>query len=168
MDRIWYQGSSVANWARLHILLKKGFFMNSYDEPYMQGQRTREPFIGPYQPYPFYPYLSWTDEKTRDRRRFQDLYPSMARQIQPLVEEECDRQEYDGSFMFDEYPDRFLLRRAVRRICDQLDKRTYQDELRMQESDQAEWIEDLVTVMLLNEMYQRRCRRRDRRFGGIF
>ena len=142
--------------------------MNSYDEPYMQGQRSPESFFGTYQQYPFYPYLPWADEKTRDRRRFQDLYPSMARQVQPLVEEECDRLEYEGSFMFDEYPDRFLLRRVSRRICDRLDKRLYQDDVMMQESSGKDWTEDLVMVMLLDEMYQRRCRRRERRFGRVF
>lgn len=142
--------------------------MNPYDEPYMQGQRSREPYFGPYQPYPFYPLLSWTDEKARDQRRFQELYPSLARKIQPLVEEECDRMEYDGSFMFDEYPDQLLIRRLSRRIYDKLDKQMYQDDVMMQEVTGRNWLEDFVTVMLLNEMYQRRCRRRDRRCGIFF
>ena len=68
--------------------------MNPYDG--------NQPFFRTYQPYPFYPFLPWTDEKTRDKRRFQELYPSLARQIQPLVEEACDRMEYEGSLMFDE------------------------------------------------------------------
>ena len=89
--------------------------MNFYDEP-------RFPFNS-YQSYPFYPFLPWADEKTRDRRRFQELYPSLARQIQPLVEEACDRMEYEGSFMFDEYPDKLLLRRLSRRIYEKLDKK---------------------------------------------
>ena len=38
----------------------------------------------------------------------------------------------------------------------------------MQEAAGPEWLEDLVTVLLLNEMYQRRCRRRERRFGREF
>ncbi len=134
--------------------------MNPYDG--------NQPFFNYYQPYPFYPFLPWADEKTRDRRRFQELYPSLARQIQPLVEEACDRMEYEGSLMFDEYPDRLLLRRLSRRICDKLDKENYRDDLMMQEAAGPEWLEDLVTVLLLNEMYQRRCRRRERRFGREF
>ena len=134
--------------------------MNPYDG--------NQPFFRTYQPYPFYPFLPWTDEKTRDKRRFQELYPSLARQIQPLVEEACDRMEYEGSLMFDEYPDRLQLRRLSRRICGKLDKEAYRDDLTMQEAAGPEWLEDLVTVLLLNEMYQRRCRRRERRFGGAF
>ena len=92
----------------------------------------------------------------------------MARKIQPLVEEACDRMEYDGSFMFDEYPDQLQLRRLSRSIYEKLDKRTYQDDVMMQEVTGRNWLEDFVTVLLLNEMYQRRCRRRDRRFGPVF
>ena len=134
--------------------------MNFYDRP--------KPSFNPYQSYPFYPFLPWADEKTRDRRRVQELYPAMARKIQPLVEEACDRMEYDGSFMFDEYPDQLLLRRLSRSIYEKLDKRTYQDDVMMQEVTGRNWLEDFGTVLLLNEMYQRRCQRRDRRFGPAF
>ena len=139
---------------------KKDIFMNFYDEPQSR--------FDAYQPYPFYPFLSWADEKTRDQRRFQELYPAVARKIQPLVEEACDRLEYDGSFMFDEYPDQLLLRRLSRSIYEKLDKKTYQDDLMMQEVTGTNWLEDFVTVMLLNEMYQRRSRRRDRKFRRFY
>ena len=81
------------------------------------------------------------DEKTRDKRRFQELYPSLARQIQPLVEEACDRMEYEGSLMFDEYPDKLLIRRMVRSIYEKLDKGAYQDELAAQENTGKNWTE---------------------------
>ena len=100
--------------------------MNFYDEP--------KPSFQPYQSYPFYPFLPWADEKTRDRRRFQELYPSLARQIQPLVEEACDRMEYEGSFMFDEYPDQLTIHRLSRNIYEKMDKKTYQDDVMMQEA----------------------------------
>jgi hypothetical protein len=32
------------------------------------------------------------------------------------VEEECDKMEYEGSLMFDEYPDRLMLEQIVKRI----------------------------------------------------
>ena len=60
--------------------------MNPYYEPYMQGQNPA-PYTSSYPPYPFYSFLPWEDEKLRDQRRFKELYPSVARQIQPLVEE---------------------------------------------------------------------------------
>lgn len=134
--------------------------MNPYYEPY--------PYFTPYPTYPFCPVCPWEDEKERDQRKFKELYPAVARQIQPLVEEECDRMEYEGSFMFDEYPDQLQTRRVCRRIYDKMDKTKYQDELMMQEAPGQNWIEDLVTVMLLNEMYRRRCRRRDRQCSRMY
>lgn len=92
----------------------------------------------------------------------------MARKIQPLVEETCDRMEYEGSIMFDEYPDKLQLRRLSCGICGKLDKKTYQDDVMMQEVTGQNWLEDFVMVLLLDEMYQRRLRRRERRFGGYF
>ena len=141
--------------------------MTPYYDQYMQGQNPY-PYFNPFPAYPFCPMCPWEDEKVRDQRKFKELYPALARQIQPLVEEECDRMEYDGSFMFDEYPDQLQIRRISRRIYDKMDKRDYQDDLMMQEIGGRNWMEDLVTMMLLNEMYQRRCRRRDRRCNWMF
>jgi len=141
--------------------------MNPYYAQYMQGQNPY-PYQNPFPAYPFSPMCPWEDEKARDQRKFKELYPALARQIQPLVEEECDRMEYDGSFMFDEYPDQLQIRRISRRIYDKLDKQTYRDDLMMQQVGGRNWMEDFVTMMLLNEMYQRRCRRRDRRCNWMF
>ena len=134
--------------------------MTPYYEPY--------PYFNPYQPSSFCPIRPWEDEKARDQRKFRELYPALARQIQPLVEEECDRMEYDGSFMFDEYPDQLQIRRVSRRIYSKLNKKDYEDDLMMQETNGRNWMEDFVTMMLLNEMYQRRCRRRDRRCNWMY
>ena len=141
--------------------------MPPYYEQYMQGQNPYL-YFNPYPMYPFCPLRPWEDEKARDQRKFKELYPALARQIQPLVEEECDRMEYDGSFLFDEYPDQLMIRRMSRRIYDQIDKRDYRDDMMMQETGGRNWMEDFVTVMLLNEMYHRRCRRRDRRCNWMY
>ena len=44
------------------------------------------------------------------------LYPNTAKLIQRAVEDECDKLEYDGSVMFDEYPDKTSLDRIIDRI----------------------------------------------------
>ena len=122
--------------------------MNPYDG--------NQPFFRTYQPYPFYPFLPWTAEKPRDKRRFQELYPSLARQIQPLVEEACDRMEYEGSLMFDEYPDRLSLLRQAKSVW---------EEARAQENfeePEPKWeqLQDLIGVLLLQEMLRRRKKNR--------
>ena len=140
--------------------------MNPYYEKYMRGPY---PDTKPYPVYPFCGVCPWENEKEKDHRRMQELYPSLARQIQPLVEEECDRMEYDGSFMFDVYPDRLQLLRLTDRIYDQIDKKSLQDDVMIQSVDSHKgWLKDMISVMLLNEMYQRRCRRRDRRCNWLY
>lgn len=52
----------------------------------------------------------------RDMERMKELYPEEAKRIQKLVEEECDQMEYEGSMMFDEYPDRLMLKVICERI----------------------------------------------------
>ena len=47
------------------------------------------------------------------------LYPAAAKRLIPYIEEECDRMEYEGSMMYDEYPDQLQLRLMCRRIYDQ-------------------------------------------------
>ena len=114
--------------------------------------------FGMYQAYPFYPFLPWEDEKTRDQRRFRELYPMLARRVQPLVEKACDMQEYEGSFMFDEYPDRLSLLRKSQEVWEQAQKRENFGE----NSPDWEQIRDLIGVLLLQEMLVRRKKKRRR------
>lgn len=74
------------------------------------------------------------------------LLPKEARNIQEHVEEMCDRMEYDGSPMFDCYPDRVTVEKIVKDIC----------------GDNCEnpYIPALVQVLLCKEMGSRRERRR--------
>ena len=107
-------------------------------------------------------------EYEKDMDRMKELYPKEVKQITELVDEECDKMEYEGSLMFDEYPDRMMLERVTDRI--------YQ---RMQEKENSLTAEQyygppplppppgrndpmygLIGVMLSNEMYRRRCRHR--------
>ena len=67
-------------------------------------------------------------EYERDMERMKELYPQEAKRIQRLVEEECDKLEYEGSMMFDEYPDRVMLKV----ICD----RIYQNALNAPETQE--------------------------------
>ena len=60
-------------------------------------------------------------EEKRDRRDVEymkSMYPMSAKKILPYVEEECDRMEYEGSMIYDEYPDRLLLYLMAGRIYD--------------------------------------------------
>ena len=55
-------------------------------------------------------------EDEMDTRRLRELYPLMARRLQPYVEEVCTRLEYPGSMMYDEYPDQLSLLRKSKEV----------------------------------------------------
>lgn len=59
--------------------------------------------------YMAYPMpLLYDDERQnqRDYEYMKSVYPGTAKRLIPYIEEECDRLEYTGSVMYDEYPDR--------------------------------------------------------------
>lgn len=78
---------------------------------------TKMPF---YMAYPMQTVYLEEMEYDRDMQKLKEMYPKEVRSIQEMVEDECDKMEYDGSLMFDEYPDRIMLKQIVKRIYDEV------------------------------------------------
>lgn len=119
--------------------------------------------------YPLYGYDS-CEELDKDAAYIKQLYPSKARAILPYVESECDQLEYDGSVMFDEYPDKVALDRIIDRIYEKvkdLDEEETQVEAKSiyfyPQRRYGSGLRDLVNLLLLNEIFNRRRRYRSRR-----
>lgn len=130
----------------------------------------KKPF---YEAYPMQSLYMTELEYERDMERMKELYPSEAKKIMEYVEDECDRMEYEGSLMFDEYPDRLMLRRICDRVYDKVsDTATSEPAAEAEEQEVEEVFEqqrrrrgsrngglyNLIEVLLYNEMYKRRCR----------
>lgn len=121
-----------------------------------------------YMPYPMQMQSSYLSEMEyeKDLERMKELYPQDVKKIQKYVDEECDRMEYEGSIMFDEYPDRTMLNIVCRNIMDKIQNGENDKELESSEfrdrrrPPHRDGLSDLVEVLLYNEMYKRRCRRR--------
>lgn len=115
-------------------------------------------------------------EEKRDRRDvdyMKSIYPMSAKKILPYVEEECDRMEYEGSMIYDEYPDRLFLYMMAGRIYDRMKEGEKKEiameiekeqvetqDLKRKKRDREETIMDLVQILLYQEIVQRRCRHR--------
>ena len=95
-------------------------------------------------------------EDEMDSRRLQELYPIMARRLQPYVEEVCGRLEYPGSMMYDEYPDRLSLLHQAKAVWQAALAQENFEEPR----PQWEQMQDLIGVLLLQEMLRRRKKKR--------
>jgi dGTP triphosphohydrolase len=115
--------------------------------------------------YGLYPYpdLYMSElEGERDLQYLMQMYPKDAKQIQKKVEKACDKLEYEGSMLYDEYPDRV----SMLLICDQIAGEMMAEEAGdgpVQPMEPAR--RSLLEVLLYNEMHKRRCERRgNRRF----
>ena len=105
--------------------------------------------------YMTYPMpLFYDDERKRrnDWEYMKSIYPSTAKRLMPYIEDECDRIGYDGSMMYDEYPDQLQLRMMCRRIYRKASEK---------EENPGKWLEDLIQVMTYQELYQRRSEHRE-------
>ena len=80
-------------------------------------------------------------------------YPQTVQRIQERVEEECDLLDYEGSRLYDEYPDKYMLYHLSSRI-----KESIQPEL-ISEAVRESFLDELIQVMLYQEISRRRCRR---------
>lgn len=134
-----------------------------------------------YMAYPMQSLYMTEMEYEKDMERMKELYPSEAKRAAGYIEEECDRLEYEGSMMFDEYPDRLMLRRICDRVYEKVtQERMTQEQVAQEEVTQQQACRDcdsdrkreprpnrrreddgmwnLIEVLLYNEMYKRRCR----------
>ena len=97
-----------------------------------------------------------------DFEYMKSMYPDAAKQLLPYIEDECDRVAYEGSVMFDEYPDQLQLHLMGRRVYDRAEKDQVIEKLIRSEGKGADesWIRDLIQVMLYQEIYKRRSDQR--------
>jgi hypothetical protein len=120
--------------------------------------------------YMAYPMpVQYDDEKIeqRDFEYMKSMYPMAVKRILPFVEEECDRMAYQGSVIYDEYPDQLQMHLMVNRIYDKIKKQKPKDdfEMEMQVSGPDENLRNLVQILLFHELFRRRSRsRRSKRF----
>ncbi len=107
--------------------------------------------------YMAYPMPFQYDDNRIERMDFEylkSMYPDLAKKILPFVEDECDRMSYEGSMIYDEYPDQLQIRLMCNRVYDKVKK---------QENLTDANLKDVVQLILFQELFRRRCERRKRR-----
>lgn len=119
----------------------------------------------------YYPSAYQGNRLRDDMYYMKSQYLPMSIEILGYVEEECDMLEYDGSIMFDEYPDKTGVEQIAARIYD---KAKYLENFFMPVYEEDEvfeaskhctscrgqdnWLKNLIQVVLLGEMNYRRQR----------
>jgi len=103
------------------------------------------------QPLPFYMshpgYFSPRQEEKllQDLEYLQQMYPDVIKRYQRRIAEVLDKADYEGSMIYDEYPDRLSLLHLAETICGILQR----------EEENAPG-EDVIRILLLDEVYKRR------------
>lgn len=111
---------------------------------------------------PFYmaystPYfMQEEDSVLRDLEYLQQMYPTQAKKLQKRIAEVVDTMDYEGSLLYDEYPDKWQLYRLAQSVVVIL-KQEEEENGEAQTSEELwEWIESMVQVILFYEIYKRR------------
>lgn len=133
-----------------------------------------------YRAFPFYSgyqgYGQWrqTPEVSEDRiiedlEYLQQMYPSYAKKYQSVIGSVVDKMDYDGSFIYDQYPDKLTMQRMVSSIMtiiksneegenNEATNETPSERVPWQEKEP--WIRELVTLVMYYEILARRRKRK--------
>lgn len=98
-----------------------------------------------YMTYPGYYGPGQEELLIQDMEYLQQMYPEAVRRYQKRISEVLDRADYEGSMIYDEYPDRYSLRALAGSIHKIL-----------QREEAEPPTEELIQVLLFNEVYKRR------------
>ncbi len=117
-----------------------------------------------YMAYPLPLYYQEEDTVTRDLEYLQQMYPLEAKKYQKIIADTLDRLDYEGSMIYDEYPDRWQIYRLTQLIVDKIKKMESEAESQEiqetggNESAQKDWdrITEFVQVLLCYEIYRKR------------
>lgn len=107
--------------------------------------------------YMTYPTVVYTKENgmVEDLEYFQQMYLNGARMLQREIVKSISILDYDGSMIYDAYPDQFMLRRLSAKLLDKMKKQTKPEDPLYKVLVQ-EGIDELVFLILLNEVLKRR------------
>ena len=121
--------------------------------------RDRIPF---YMTYPIQNMYLTEMEYEKDMERMKELYPKEVKVLQEMIEKRCDEMEFEGSRMYDENPDRYMLEEEARRLYERFIREGMRDDMRMQQNRHYEdnWLRSLIGILFHDEIYRRRCRNR--------
>lgn len=105
--------------------------------------------------YPMPLFYEEEDTVMRDLEYLQEMYPKEARRYQQKIIRILDRFDFDGSVIYDEYPDRLTLYKMAQDIMAVIEKED-RDEGKETDAVQKPHIIELVQILMIYEIYRRR------------
>ena len=101
---------------------------------------------------PGYPGRMDENEILNDLEYLQQTYPGEVRRCQRRIAEILDKYDYEGSMIYDEYPDRLQLCLMCRRAYEQVMKQEKWEK----ETYTPEQIREIVEILMYQELMERR------------
>ena len=109
-----------------------------------------------YMTYPLPLFYQEEDKVQRDLEYLQQMYPAEAKRYQKMIASMLDKIDYDGSMIYDEYPDRMRLYSLTQDIVNQIKREESAEESENDSPDKWERLSDLIQILLFYEIYKRR------------
>ena len=102
--------------------------------------------------FPFYTTyanpLLYEGERMQDKEfdLMKSYYPGTVQHIQEKIEEECDLMDYEGSRLYDEYPDKYMIYHLGCKIRESMELEISTQAIR------EDFLDELIQVMLCQEI----------------
>ena len=110
-----------------------------------------------YMAYPLPVNYQDEQEMVRDMEYLQSQHSMEIRQLRKHIADTINIMDYEGSMIYDEYPDRYGIARLAKTMVSVLRKE--EDEAQpeaVSAPEKWEWVENMIQVLLCNEIYKRR------------
>lgn len=116
--------------------------------------------------------MEYDDEQYKtDVSYMRSFYPPMCRELLAYINEVCDKAEYEGSPMFDEFPDKVRIWKMIDEVYDMASymEKMYRPVLEEDEDVSTmghcmscrgtdHWLKNLISALMVNEIHYRRRR----------
>ncbi len=110
-----------------------------------------------YMTYPLPLYYQEEDTAIRDLEYLQQMYPIEAKRYQKIIAGILDKLDYEGSMIYDEYPDRWQIYRLSQNVLNRIKRQEETDKVEAAGSKEK-WdaVSDMVQILVCYEIYKRR------------
>ena len=98
-----------------------------------------------YMSYPGFQSPGGEQGMLQDLEYLQQMYPNDVKRYRKRIADILDKADYEGSMIYDEYPDRYSLLALTKSICRILEK-----------EEDCQPAENMIQILLFNEVYKRR------------
>lgn len=110
-----------------------------------------------YMTYPLPLYYQEEDTVTRDLEYLQQMYPAEAKRYQKIIAGILDKLDYEGSMIYDEYPDKWQMYRLSQSVMEHIRRQNERENPGTEiPKEKWEWMSDMVQIILFYEIYKRR------------